>query len=357
MNKINAIRTLLDYYAHLVLLRENKFPLWKGWNTRKPRNAEMIAEHKSGLALVSFSLGLTVIDVDEGDPDQFIRDYKPLLQVPSKSQNKWHLYYVDQYGQKNMTFDLTEQYGIKGDIRSRSGYIGLWHDSLMQLSEIMRHLPKNLQEYRFPEELFTERMVPIKITRSSLARSASVRVDIDFKQVKPGQRNVTLFDQISKEGYRTWGQYQDGPQEQWVEALYQFGLTLNAQMNDPVKNPEVWDISKKIPKWIHAHFTKSKHTKRMNDEQFKSLQSARVSRRYKARNLKGYQLTSKIKVVQDAQIFSLYIEGTKQKDLALTYNLTQSRISKIIATERLKQGVQVQVLNSLYYNNPATTSI
>ena len=89
---MTATETLYRRGAHFVLtgaLNDPKRPLWRAWQAPKcgRPSLEVVNAHLAQsrpLGLIPWSLHETVVDIDAGDPDAWVRDNPPRLAVPSR---------------------------------------------------------------------------------------------------------------------------------------------------------------------------------------------------------------------------------------------------------------------------------
>ena len=94
-----ALRYLHERGAHFVLANDKK-PIWKRWNVRKP-SIETVLHHieaRGGeIGLIPNSLRTTAVDVDAGPVEDVIEHLgEPLVILPSRARDDGHCYYHDQ---------------------------------------------------------------------------------------------------------------------------------------------------------------------------------------------------------------------------------------------------------------------
>ena len=129
-NEQTALMELQRQGARLVRMRpDGKRPALK-WGGRKgrcltQRQAETWLSHGGRFALVPYSIGFTVIDVDEGPWQDLAAVYPPQAVIPSRKLWRRHLYYPDTTPRAGIQGRWL--YGCKVDVLSASKYAALWH--------------------------------------------------------------------------------------------------------------------------------------------------------------------------------------------------------------------------------------
>ena len=163
---LEAVRELKKRDAWLYCASdETKRIIGTKWKQKPHDKKRLIAHVTDGgvVALIPASLGLVVIDVDTRDgetwykawKDKLGKDCKPLMRVPSKRKNGFHLYFrcPPVRNKRQLVTVGGSKISIGVDIRSSSGYIVLWNDTLVRLNTA---LSKDTRELRgwIPIELF-----------------------------------------------------------------------------------------------------------------------------------------------------------------------------------------------------------
>ena len=127
---IEAVIPSLPTTAHLILCDPNKVPLHK-WKDKSRSNGEIFDHARQGglVALVPWSIGLAVIDIDEqGASKKPGQDVETILGPPlAKNKTRgggWHLWYKPQKPCGNAPWVLPN--GVGGDLRCQAGYVVLW---------------------------------------------------------------------------------------------------------------------------------------------------------------------------------------------------------------------------------------
>ena len=129
--------------AHFVLCNRQKIPVTKGWQKPETRPSVDTAWHHAErghmLGIIPASLGLFVIDVDEGNP-AFVTTLFDENEVPYrlvKTPNGHHIYCFAPDGQQFKGNAKWEFAGCKGDIRYDAGYVVVYDgfDAAADLAE------------------------------------------------------------------------------------------------------------------------------------------------------------------------------------------------------------------------------
>ena len=128
-----AILELQRQGARLVRMRpDGKRPAFK-WGGRMgrcltARQAESWLRIGGRFALVPYSIGFTVIDVDAGPWQSLTAAHPPHAVIKSRKLWRRHLYYSDSESRPNA--NGRKLHGCHVDVRSGSGYAALWHPRL-----------------------------------------------------------------------------------------------------------------------------------------------------------------------------------------------------------------------------------
>ena len=130
-----AILNLQRQGARLVRMRrDGKRPAYK-WGGRKgrcltQRQAETWLRSGGRFALVPYSIGFTVIDVDAGPWRDLALAYPPHAVIHSRKWWRRHLYYSDSEPRSGANAKML--HGCHVDVRSASGYVALWQPEAVQ---------------------------------------------------------------------------------------------------------------------------------------------------------------------------------------------------------------------------------
>ena len=124
-----AILSLQRQGGRLVRMRpDGKRPAYK-WGGRTGRcltqhQAESWLRINGRFALVPYSIGFSVLDIDAGPWQNLTAVYPPHAVIPSRKLWRRHLYYSDSEPRSNA--QKRKLYGCHVDVRSASGYVALW---------------------------------------------------------------------------------------------------------------------------------------------------------------------------------------------------------------------------------------
>ena len=217
-SRMDALESLVfDYGAHLIPVQPDKSPapgVRKDWQHKSPSWGMLRIHAARGgyFGLIPYSLGLCVLDWDDDDlgaAAAFTIEQPPALMLPTASFGHWHFYYETFKPRPNAIFTWDGK--DRGDVRSAKGYVVLWGNAPQQLSALMNGQLPSWQQKAFPEHLIGASSIPILddiADAPQLAPDPSLAPDTPFKSyttplslesidwgaVKPGSRNLTLFN-------------------------------------------------------------------------------------------------------------------------------------------------------------------
>ena len=217
-SRMDALESLVfDYGAHLIPVQPDKSPAHgfrKDWQHKSPSWGMLRVHAARGgyFGLIPYSLGLCVLDWDDDDlgaAAAFTIEQPPALMLPTASFGHWHFYFEDFKPRPNAIFTWDGK--DRGDVRSANGYVVLWGNGAEQVAALMNGQLPSWQQQAFPEHLLGAPAIPILdgITDApQLAPDPSLVPDIPFKShtmplsleaidwgaVRPGSRNLTLFN-------------------------------------------------------------------------------------------------------------------------------------------------------------------
>ena len=141
-NGQTAILELQRQGARLVRMqRDGKRPVFK-WGGRTGRcltqlQATTWLQTGGRFALVPYSIGFSVLDIDAGPWQDLAAVYPPHAVIPSRKLWRRHLYYPDHEGRPNA--NGRKLYGCQVDVRSASGYVALWQpETVLEAAESPR---------------------------------------------------------------------------------------------------------------------------------------------------------------------------------------------------------------------------
>ena len=147
MDDTEALCALHARGAHLSLRWPNKAPLHLGWK-EKPAGIDDVLEHhaRGGLiGLIPESIGLVVVDVDQGEPDAVVEFVgEPIARHPSGTPGREHLWYVGD----GVRGGPWEHGDCKGDILAGQSAAILWDPSTVAGAHVNGHAPLDVSRLR-----------------------------------------------------------------------------------------------------------------------------------------------------------------------------------------------------------------
>ena len=243
-----AILDLQRHGARLVRMRpDGKRPAFK-WGGRTGRcitqhQAESWLRTGGRFALVPFSLGFSVIDVDDGPWQDLAEVHPPHAAIPSRKAYRRHLYYPDHVGRPNAQRRIL---GCQVDVRSGNGYVSLWSpEKVQEAAESPR------QGVLFPWWLIWPEkgaQGPPRPPGKPPAPPVGEPRDGPLNDAFPKTRNSRLFEVV-----RIWGR--DHAREysnldRWHNTVREHSLTRAAEIPDRtdfVDDPD--EIAYKVAVW------------------------------------------------------------------------------------------------------------
>ena len=244
---------MMERGARFVLCDYDKRPIWKGWHKKHP-TLDQVVNHWGPVGVVPYTIGMTVLDADRiptGTGFRMMLDrLAHVVVVRSRKSNRAHIYMRDDVPLCNGRFEC---FGIKGDIRSTSGYVILWGDAMKLVAGRMakdEESPAGILRIRQMEEwLITSgggRRNPPRDRRKideelSETRARSIRRNrgcsaVAVSMAAIGERNTTLFDTL-----RLWA-YKCRRGDDWIEwraMVRARAHWLNASIPQPLEDNEV----------------------------------------------------------------------------------------------------------------------
>ena len=284
----DAIAALAERGAHLVLCRESKAPLWRGWQNRRPTLDQALAHDRDvgPLAVIPWSLHSSVIDVDEGDASALTDRWPPLAAIPSRREGGLHLWFRDVAPRRNSRL---ETHGVQADVRGGSGFLILWNAA--QVARALENPPA--RAVNFPLELLVrdkpsspEAPPAARDKRPRAAALPRVRLDrasalgVNLEGVPVGRRAEVLFDVVRHLSY----DLKCPPTlAAWVSQVGALAAQLNTRFETPLEDHEVLSCASSIAEWTRVHAVALDHGPEAQSRRW--LKSARVrGERLAARN-------------------------------------------------------------------------
>ena len=195
-------------------------------------------------ALVPFSIGFSVLDIDDGPWRNLASVYPPHAIIPSKRLWRRHLYYPDSEPRRNA--QKRKLYGCHVDVRSGSGYVALW-----QPEAVLEAAEKPRQGVFFPWQLIWPKKdakeppsPPVKPPPPSVEEPR----DGPLNDAYPGSRNSRLFEVVgiwSREHAREYGNL-----DLWQNTVREYSLTRAAEIPDRTNfDEDPQEIADKVAVW------------------------------------------------------------------------------------------------------------
>ena len=252
-----AIISLQRQGGRLVRMRpDGKRPAYK-WGGRTGRcltqhQAESWLRGGGRFALVPFSIGFSVLDIDDGPWRNLASVYPPHAIIPSRKLWRRHLFYSDSTPRPNA--QKRKLYGCRVDVRSASGYVALWHpEAVLEAAE------KPRQGVLFPSALFWPEkgaQGPPKPPVKPPPPSVEEPRDGPLNDAYPGSRWFRLLEVVKAWAYDHAREYSD--RDRFHNALREYAENRATEMPDLT---DFWDSSTNYPAkaayYIEAHAWKT----------------------------------------------------------------------------------------------------
>ena len=166
------------------ILCDGKIPVGR-WKENRPGRDEAMQHLKSGgnVGIVPGSVGMAVLDLDSGDPDELLKQHPPAFHYKTPSGGM-HLWYVHPGGKiGNGKWELC---GCSGEVRADRGYVVLW--SRKEYSEWQRASNSPWFDKPFP---VLAPVIPSSNGRPK-GRAYCEAVIRNLRDTAPGERNEAL---------------------------------------------------------------------------------------------------------------------------------------------------------------------
>ena len=334
-----ALASLHRQGAHLVLVGEDKRPVWRGWNRRRPPLDLTLAHDRDGqpVALVPYSVRLSALDVDLGDTAELVEAWPPLTRLDSQRTAGKHLYYDDDEPRGNARFAA---FGCEGEIRSAKGYLILWRDAPQRLDTALRSPASALR--MFPaNDLFAAAGVaaPYEAAPAAAERGGGAAVlphpavasprDWRLETVQPGERHAALFDTVR---FWAYAQHQGDDLDAWQARVLAFTRASFRRLPEPDTDAEARKLAYSVASWVWARGGYHGH--------LPTRQARRGRKSGKVRRAKTAE--------RDAAIVRAWMDGASLREIARDHGL-QSHVTvrKIVLRDgpESRQGVHRTKLN------------
>ena len=225
---MTATETLYRRGAHFVLtgaLNDPKRPLWRAWQAPKcgRPSLEVVNAHlaqRRPLGLIPWSLHETVVDIDAGDPDAWVRDNPPRLAVPSRRPEGRHCYYDDTRPQPRRKFAFGE---LAGEYIGARAFVVLWHDTADRLAGALERAGR----FPFPRDLFEAAGLRARAAGAEAQPSRGVAAG-----VCEGERGTTLFNTVRRWAYSHVRLFDD--LDAWSSECRRRASAINDSFPEPI---------------------------------------------------------------------------------------------------------------------------
>ena len=160
-----------------------------GWKNPADHSAMRRHAETGWVGLIPASIGLTVVDVDEGSPLALAFKLCPEYLTNSGTPGNGHLWFKDDQSGGNWKWKLKAKDGsaFSGEIRSGSGYVVLWEPEILAgavtfpgvgPSRPFREVEPWLRPMTAPEQPTLPATVPARSGRLEIERAISIIADI-----------------------------------------------------------------------------------------------------------------------------------------------------------------------------------
>ena len=236
-DQAEAYADLVADGCQVVLCTAQKSPTWVGWQKKTPAY-EDVWHHDGPIALIPASRRLVVFDADAGTADDiaaFAREFRPLVQLPSRQPGRWHFFYPTTKLIKNSWFQWR---GVSGDVRSHAGYVVLWGDNARGLLEAL--MDPNQTSTQAPLHLIQK--TPPQ-TRAKLAPQRTSTSDPEPPRGRSGSPGPIRFDRLRQWAYRT---PRGTDRAAWGLRVAAEARRLNEDLPDPLPMVEVASMAASV---------------------------------------------------------------------------------------------------------------
>ena len=240
MADVFSLSTLYDSGAHMVLC-SGKQPLYRGWQKHRP-DFDVIESHTGDLGLIPYSVGLSALDVDEGDILPLVERYPAAARVNTPRGH--HLYYADDRPRGNSNWAA---YGCSGQVRSQKGFLRLYGDAIDTLADTI--LTEN--NPAFPVDLLSPKRggggtFAIPSASEGGGYSSFPR---GLEECLEGKRHPALWDTVRFWSYRA---EKGKDPDEWATHVLGYALEANNKFPDPLPEDEVFRLARSVSSycWI-----------------------------------------------------------------------------------------------------------
>ena len=308
--------------AHFVMCRlkwdeskqgYNKKPIHK-WKER-PALKKVITHVNSAdhhvIGIKPWSLGMTALDVDNGDPSLILRRHPAVLNVASSLPARRHIWYWDSIGRRNSNWNYES---CSGEIRSEAGFLILWHDAAIHLAEALAS-PSRADGCLFPAYILLDQQIQAANPADMPDISDTPQQAPVLEDIYPKERNIALFDTV-----RLWAYEQDVEDdfEVWVSRCKSESAMLNNRFPKPLPKDEAAHIGDNVAKgvWRVAHPKSHKSTYSAEQRKHGGLKRGRQQ-----------QIDALSRWVE---VFHDVVSGMSKTDVARKHGLSRMQVYRII---------------------------
>ena len=315
-----AILSLQRQGGRLVRMqRDGKRPAFK-WGGRTGRcltqhQAESWLRINGRFALVPYSIGFSVLDIDDGPWRDLASVYPPHAVIPSRKLWRRHLYYSDSSPRPNA--QKRKLYGCHVDVRSASGYVALWHPE-----DTLEAAKKPLQGVLFPSELFWPEkgnQEPPSPPGNPPAPPGGIPRDGPLNDAYPLTRWTRLLEVVKAWAYDHAREYSD--RDRFHTALREYAENRATEMPDLT---DFWDSSTNDPAkaayYIEAHAWRTWRPVHSNNWRWHGDGNF---------NLEG----------RDEALVALRSLGASQKATGMLHSISQRQVSRRLGGESAQTRV------------------
>ena len=285
------------------------------------------------------SIGTSALDVDHGDPRQLLAHHPAWVVLPSRRPGGRHLYYRDNNPRRNSKWD---EFGCRGEVRSGSGYLVLWHDGAERLAE---ELQANRPGGRFPADLFEAVGVTLPTLYAPRERGPAVTapgavVLPMLEVVQEGDRNDALFDTVR---YWAYTQERGDDLERWADRVRAYATAHNRRFPDPLTvdehgRDEVRRIAWNVASWTWSGGGPFDH----------SPAAQRRAQEFQARSRRRENADRDLAILQD------HVDGYSQRAIAKRHGVSRRAVRNVLERDAPLLSADGSVLATLRSAPPIT---
>lgn len=265
-----ALKSLCNTNSHFVLCDNHKKPVTT-WRHYKP-DSDLVCSHveRGGLiGLVPFSVGLTCLDIDQGDIENLKCLYDPCAFCPSRTSGRGHLYFRDTEGRANGKWHV---HGCSGEIRSANGYVVLWGNAPCILADAL----SGTQGELFPVHDFMPVVDVPGVPAVDVPEPVRIPGDVpEVPGAKVGTRNNALYNAV-----RRWASARERPTDydDWANRVLAYARLLNERMQTPLPESEILHVAGNVSKWIWTGVSNPKADHRAHAQRRRQRAQVRARR-------------------------------------------------------------------------------